>query len=107
MRFNSYEFLLLFLPVCLAGYFLLGQRGKIWGTGWLQVRSPFLYSFSIYLFHYPPLVFCAAVLPGKSTDPGRPISLLLTTAVAIYLLAQISEKKRAAVKVLLQPRLVA
>jgi hypothetical protein len=42
MRFSSYEFLLLFLPVCLADYFLLGQRGKIWGAGWLPVCSPFL-----------------------------------------------------------------
>jgi peptidoglycan/LPS O-acetylase OafA/YrhL len=68
------------------------------------VKTSAGYSFSIYLFHYPLLVFCAAVLPGKSTDPGRSISLLLTTAVAIYLLAQISEKKRAALKALLQTR---
>jgi alginate O-acetyltransferase complex protein AlgI len=40
MLFNSVPFLLVFLPVALAGFFLLGSRG--WRTGavlWLALAS--------------------------------------------------------------------
>lgn len=44
MLFNSYEFILLFLPICLAGYYSLsrycGQRAAI---GWLACGSMFFY----------------------------------------------------------------
>ncbi len=34
MLFNSYEFILVFLPICLLGCFLLGNRGKIAAASW-------------------------------------------------------------------------
>ncbi len=50
MLFNSYEFLLLFLPVTLAGYFLLGRVGKLWGAGWLALCSIFFYAWWDYRY---------------------------------------------------------
>ena len=56
------------------------------------------YTFSIYLFHFPLLVFLGAILPGQPDDPARWASLLITTSFAIFALAQISEKRRTLVK---------
>jgi len=50
MLFNSYEFLFLFLPVALAGYFLLGRAGKVWGAGWLALCSIFFYAWWDYRY---------------------------------------------------------
>jgi D-alanyl-lipoteichoic acid acyltransferase DltB (MBOAT superfamily) len=44
MLFNSYEFIFLFLPVVLAGYFLLGHRNRpLAAIGWLAAASLFFY----------------------------------------------------------------
>lgn len=43
MLFNSYEFLLLFLPVVLIGYFLLGLWTPAGAAGWLAASSLFFY----------------------------------------------------------------
>ncbi|MBL8482402.1 MAG: MBOAT family protein, partial [Rhodocyclaceae bacterium] len=43
MLFNSYEFLLAYLPICLIGFFLLGRLGKAWGAGWLAFASIVFY----------------------------------------------------------------
>jgi len=50
MLFNSYEFILLFLPVSLTGYFLLGRAGKIFGAGWLALCSVFFYAWWDYRY---------------------------------------------------------
>ena len=42
--FNSYPFLLLFLPAALAGYFLLGRIRITWGAGWLALASLAFYA---------------------------------------------------------------
>jgi D-alanyl-lipoteichoic acid acyltransferase DltB (MBOAT superfamily) len=41
--FNSYTFLLLFLPVTLAGYFLLGRRRAFFAAAWLTAASLVFY----------------------------------------------------------------
>ena len=66
-----------------------------------QIKSLAGYSFSTYLYHYPLLVFFAAILPGPSTSPQNQLGLLLATTLSIIGLAQISEKKCAALKTLL------
>jgi D-alanyl-lipoteichoic acid acyltransferase DltB (MBOAT superfamily) len=42
MLFNSYEYLVYFLPLALAAYFLLGRRA-VWAVGWLVACSLFFY----------------------------------------------------------------
>src|SRR5258705_1662292 len=44
MLFNSYAFLFVFLPVTLAGYFLLGKRAR-WAAHWLAVASMVFYAY--------------------------------------------------------------
>lgn len=43
MLFNSYEFILLFMPVVVGGYFAIGQRSNIAGHYWLIAASLFFY----------------------------------------------------------------
>ena len=44
MLFNSYEFLFAFLPVTLAGFFLLGRVSRNWALGWLMIASLVFYA---------------------------------------------------------------
>lgn len=44
MLFNSYAFLLLFLPATLAGFFLVARWGKEAGAAWLAASSLFFYA---------------------------------------------------------------
>lgn len=44
MLFNSYPFILLFLPAVLAGYFCLGRRGNLAPVIWLALASLTLYA---------------------------------------------------------------
>ena len=50
MLFNSYQFIFLFLPVVLAGYFLLGRRGNVAPVVWLALASLAFYSVSNWQF---------------------------------------------------------
>ncbi len=43
MLFNSYAFILLFMPVVVGEYFAIGQRSNIAGHYWLIVASLFFY----------------------------------------------------------------
>ncbi|MCC7485785.1 MAG: MBOAT family protein [Burkholderiales bacterium] len=43
MLFNSYPFLLAFLPLTLAGYFLIARAGPAWAAGWLAAASLVFY----------------------------------------------------------------
>ena len=45
MLFNSYEFLFLFLPVTLYGFFWLGRRSVAYGAAWLALASLLFYGF--------------------------------------------------------------
>jgi alginate O-acetyltransferase complex protein AlgI len=44
MLFNSYEFIFVFLPVTLAGFFLLGLRSRDLALGWIIVASVAFYA---------------------------------------------------------------
>src|ERR1700730_6266943 len=46
MLFNSYQFILVFLPITLAGYFLLGKARNLAPILWLALASLVFYSFS-------------------------------------------------------------
>ena len=50
MLFNSYSFLLVFLPVTLAGFFLFGRLGQLAGATWLAAASLFFYGWWDYRF---------------------------------------------------------
>jgi alginate O-acetyltransferase complex protein AlgI len=45
MLFNSQSFLLLFLPLVLAGFFLLGRRSTVAAAWWLAAASLFFYGY--------------------------------------------------------------
>ncbi len=50
MLFNSYSFILVFLPVALAGYFVLGRLGNLAPVWWLALASLVFYSVSNWQF---------------------------------------------------------
>ena len=89
MLFNSFEFLLVFLPVVLSGFYLIGNRGRHRvAIAWLVMASLFFYAwwnpaylglilFSV-LFNYA----FGLVLSSGSVPYQR---LLLATGIAINL----------------------
>lgn len=44
MLFNSYPFIFGFLPLTLAGFFLLGRGSRVWAIRWLILASLFFYA---------------------------------------------------------------
>jgi alginate O-acetyltransferase complex protein AlgI len=44
MLFNSYEFIFMFLPLTLAGFFVLGRQSRGLALGWLVAASLFFYA---------------------------------------------------------------
>ena len=44
MLFNSYEFIFLFLPLTLAGFFLLGLSSRTLALGWIVAASLIFYA---------------------------------------------------------------
>jgi D-alanyl-lipoteichoic acid acyltransferase DltB (MBOAT superfamily) len=44
MLFNSTEFIFAFLPIVLAGFFVLGRLSREWALGWLVLASVFFYA---------------------------------------------------------------
>jgi alginate O-acetyltransferase complex protein AlgI len=50
MLFNSYQFIFLFLPVALAGYFVAGRFGRLAPVIWLALASLVFYSVSNWQF---------------------------------------------------------
>jgi alginate O-acetyltransferase complex protein AlgI len=57
MLFNSYAFILCFLPITLAGFFIFGRMGKLWGASWLAGCSLLFYGWWDY--RYLPLLFAS------------------------------------------------
>jgi len=45
MLFNSYDFIFLFLPIVLFGFFQLARINHGWATGWLVLASLFFYGY--------------------------------------------------------------
>lgn len=88
MLFNSYEFILLFLPITLAGYFLLGRfREKRIAFGWLVAASLFFYAW--WNPAYLPLLIAIAVFNygvGRMLS-RRPSRALLTFGIGVDLAA--------------------
>ncbi|MGK5045707.1 MBOAT family O-acyltransferase [Janthinobacterium sp. GB4P2] len=88
MLFNSYVFLFAYLPITVAGFFILGRRSPLGAAAWLAVASLFFYGWWDY--RYLPLLLgsvifnygCAALL-----GPGRRIHRkgLLMAAIAANL----------------------
>ncbi len=58
LLFNSFEFIFLYLPVTIAGFFWLGKRWHPAGTLWLVLASLFFYGW--WDLHYVPLL-CASI----------------------------------------------
>lgn len=50
MLFNSYAFILLFMPLTAVGFFLFARRGKGFGAGWLAICSLFFYGWWDYRY---------------------------------------------------------
>lgn len=61
MLFNSYAFLLAYLPVTILGFFLLGRYGKAAGAAWLSACSLFFYAW----WDYRYLVLLLASITGN------------------------------------------
>lgn len=89
MLFNSYSFLLAYLPVTLLGFFLLGRLGKGAGAAWLAACSLFFYAWWDYRYLALLLVsICANYAAGSyiARRPGSPAGRrMLTVAVAVNL----------------------
>lgn len=89
MLFNSYSFLLAYLPVTLLGFFILGRIGKQAGAAWLAASSLFFYAWWDYRYLALLLAsICANYLAGSyiarraGTAEGRRV---LTLAVIVNL----------------------
>ena len=88
MLFNSWIFLLGFLPVTLAGFFLLGRRSPVMGAAWLAAASLFFYGW--WDLRYVPLLLasicvnygCSTVL---ASGPAKRRKTLLIAAIAANL----------------------
>lgn len=89
MLFNSYLFLLLFLPLSLAGYFFCNAREKYeWGKIWLTGMSLWFYAY--FNIHYLPIIlgsilfnyFLYRLLTGRWENDSRRRKYL--TAVGVF-----------------------
>lgn len=88
MQFSSYIFILLFLPVCLSGYFLLGKAAKyeaakiwligmsLWFYGYLDVIYPVFLVGSV-------VVNYALICLMKRQEKNKTQKLLLTLDIAL------------------------
>jgi alginate O-acetyltransferase complex protein AlgI len=90
--FNSFGFLLFYLPVVLAGYFLLGRLGARWSAAWLALASLLFYA--VWDWRYLPLLlgsigfnFGAARAIAGAAGPGRKRRLAAAVAANLLLLA--------------------
>lgn len=90
MLFNSYAFILLFLPVTLIGFFLVARCGKVWGAGWLTLCSLFFYGWwdTRYL-----LLLCGSIAVNYAfgtaiarSAGSRAARALLTVSIGLNLL---------------------
>ena len=92
MLFNSYVFLFAYLPITVAGFFILGRRSQLWAAAWLAGASLFFYGWWDY--RYLPLLLgsilfnygCAALL-GAGRIRHRKGLLIAAIAANLGLLA--------------------
>jgi hypothetical protein len=63
MLFNSYEFVLVFLPVTLLGFYMLGPRRPQLAIGWTVLCSLFFYA-----YWRPPTCCCSSRASRSTTS---------------------------------------
>ncbi len=93
MLFNSYEFLLLFLPITLIGYFWIGAFNRVLAATWLGLMSLFFYGW--WDVRYIPLLLASIVInfsfgkaiAGYATRPEGRRLLVLAIVTDLGLLA--------------------
>ena len=90
MLFNSYGFIFAFLPVVLAGFFLIGRSSHAMAAFWLVAASLFFYSW--WDARYMGLLLASVafnyaagylISRRRSNLKTRPPALLLATAIAV------------------------
>jgi D-alanyl-lipoteichoic acid acyltransferase DltB (MBOAT superfamily) len=72
MLFNSYVFLFAYLPITVAGFFILGRRSQLWAAAWLAGASLFFYGWWDY--RYLPLLLGSILFNygcAVQLGPGR------------------------------------
>src|SRR6202012_3557772 len=90
MLFNSYQFLFVFLPIALIGYFALGRTNRVWAAAWLALASLVFYGY--WSVKYVPLLLGSITcnyLCGRSLgrrEQGARGRLLLVTAIVSNLI---------------------
>ena len=92
MLFNSFSFLLLFLPITALGFFAIARRSHMWAAGWLALASLFFYGW--WSVEYIPLLlasigfnYAAGWRIGHSAGSSRKRWLVLAICVNLALLA--------------------
>lgn len=88
MLFNSYVFLLAFLPVTAIGFFLIGRRSQLFAAAWLAAASLFFYGW--WDVRYLPLLLGSITFNyvcAMQLRPGRHVRarLILTAAIGANL----------------------
>ena len=92
MLFNSLSFILLFLPVALAGYYVVGLAGNRWAAAWLVAMSLLFYSWwqsALLVLLCGSILFnftCGFLILRQSKRPGLQGGLLLFGVAANLLL---------------------
>src|SRR4051812_41122055 len=94
MLFNSFTFILAFLPGTLAGYLIIGRWKREWAAGWLVAASLLFYAY--WDPRYLPLLLISAVTNfyaglglakwSARTPNPRPILLFLAIGFNLALL---------------------
>jgi len=90
MRFDSLEFLFVFLPVAVIGFILLARHGKVWQLAWMSAASFVFYGY--WNVAYVPLLafsVCINFWIGRcivvSAEKSRSTTSLVTVGVAFNL----------------------
>jgi D-alanyl-lipoteichoic acid acyltransferase DltB (MBOAT superfamily) len=89
LLFNSYIFILLFLPLTLAGYFLINRKSYEGGKAWLVVMSLWFYGYfnPVYLFVLLGSIVFNYVVGRKLASAVKHKKQLLALGIAVNLAA--------------------
>ncbi|WP_027396846.1 MBOAT family O-acyltransferase [Anaerovibrio lipolyticus] len=71
MLFNTYEFIIVFLPIVFAGYYLIGRKSWQWGMYWIVVASLAFYGY--WDIRYVPLLMASILFNyfmGRKIEAG-------------------------------------